>query len=79
MRKIREILRLRADGKSQRLIALSVGIGQSTVGDTLTRARLAVDHLRDPEVRTPEKWPAQARAYLHAAARLQREDSGLRP
>ena len=41
MRKIREILRLRAAGKSQHLIALSVGIGQSTVGDCLTRARLA--------------------------------------
>ena len=40
MRKIREILRLRAAGKSQHLIALSVGIGQSTVGDYLTRARL---------------------------------------
>ena len=37
MRKIREILRLRAAGKSQH----SVGIGQSTVGDYLTRARLA--------------------------------------
>ena len=37
----REILRLRAAGKSQHLIALSVGIGQSTVGDYLTRARLA--------------------------------------
>ena len=32
MRKIREILRLRAAGKSQHLIALSVGVGQSTVG-----------------------------------------------
>ena len=41
MRKLREILRLRAAGKSQRQIGLSVGIGQSTVGDALTRARLA--------------------------------------
>ena len=41
MRKIREILRLRGAGKSQHLVALSVGIGQSTVGDYLTRARLA--------------------------------------
>ena len=41
MRKIREILRLRAAGKSHRQIGLSVGIGQSTVGDYLTRARLA--------------------------------------
>lgn len=41
MRKLREVLRLRAAGKSQRQIGLSVGIGQSTVGDALTRARLA--------------------------------------
>lgn len=41
MRKIREVLRLRAAGRSQRVIAQSVGIGQSTVGDYLTRARLA--------------------------------------
>ena len=41
MRKIREILRLRAAGRSQRVIAHSVGIGQSTVGDCLTRARMA--------------------------------------
>ncbi len=41
MRKIREVLRLSAAGRSQRLIAQSVGIGQSTVGDCLTRARLS--------------------------------------
>jgi transposase len=41
MRKIREVLRLHAAGRSQRQIAASVGIGQSTVGDYLTRARLA--------------------------------------
>ncbi len=41
MRKIREVLRLRATGHSQRIIAQSVGIGQSTVGDCLTRARLS--------------------------------------
>ncbi len=40
MRKIREVLRLRAKGHSQRIIAQSVCIGQSTVGDCLTRARL---------------------------------------
>ncbi len=40
MRKIREVLRLRASGHSQRMIAQSIGIGQSTVGDCLTRARL---------------------------------------
>jgi len=41
MRKIREVLRLFAAGRSQRLIAQSVGIGQSTVGDYLNRARIA--------------------------------------
>lgn len=41
MRKIREVLRLRAAGQSQHKIAHSVGIGQSTVGDYLTRARRA--------------------------------------
>src|SRR5699024_7739444 len=41
MRKIREVLRLFAAGRSQRIIAQSVGIGQSTVGDYLNRARLA--------------------------------------
>ncbi len=41
MRKIREVLRLHAAGRSQRQIAASVGVGQSTVGDYLTRTRLA--------------------------------------
>lgn len=41
MRKIREVLRLRAAGHGQRAIARSVGIGQSTVGDCLQRARRA--------------------------------------
>lgn len=41
MRKIREVLRLSAAGRSQRLIAQSVGMGQSTVGDYLNRARLS--------------------------------------
>jgi transposase len=46
MRNIREVLRLAAAGKSQRQIAASVGIGQSTVGDCLTRAaRAGVDAL----------------------------------
>jgi aminoglycoside phosphotransferase family enzyme len=49
------------------------------VNRCLTRARLAVDHLRDPEVRTPEKWPAQARTYLIAAARLEKENGFPRP
>ncbi len=41
MRKIREVLRLCSAGKSQQQIAASVGIGQSTVSDYLTRARRA--------------------------------------
>ena len=32
------------------------------------RARLAVAHLFEKDVRTPEKWPAQARAYLRLVA-----------
>lgn len=31
------------------------------------RARLSIEHLRDPEPRTPEHWPGQARAYLTLA------------
>lgn len=33
------------------------------------RARLAIAHLLDPQVRTPEKWPHLTRAYLELAAR----------
>jgi len=36
----------------------------------LTRARLAIDHLRDAEVRTPAKWPARARLYQGVASEL---------
>lgn len=36
----------------------------------VTRARLALDHLRDPSPATPEKWPARARQYLTEAVRL---------
>jgi uncharacterized protein len=32
------------------------------------RARLAIAHLLEPNPRTPEKWPKQARAYLAIAA-----------
>jgi uncharacterized protein len=34
----------------------------------MLRARLAIAHLLEPEPRTPEKWPALARAYLRLAA-----------
>ncbi|MCU0904137.1 MAG: hypothetical protein MUE83_09710 [Tabrizicola sp.] len=36
----------------------------------VTRARLAIDHLRDPDPPTPAKWPARARDYLTEAMRL---------
>jgi uncharacterized protein len=38
----------------------------------ITRARLALDHLRDPNPRTPARWPARAHAYLTEATRLSR-------
>ena len=38
MRKIRDVLRLREGGLSLRQIAKSLGLGRSTVGDTLSRA-----------------------------------------
>jgi transposase len=41
MRKIREALRLKAQGLSQRKIATSLGVARSTVGDHLARAELA--------------------------------------
>jgi uncharacterized protein len=33
------------------------------------RARLSIEHLRDPAPQTPERWPHQARAYLRVARR----------
>lgn len=36
----------------------------------LTRARLAIDHLRDTHVRMPAKWPARTRMYLAMARAL---------
>ncbi len=41
MRKIRDVLRLDADGLSQRMIALSLQIGRTTVRDYLMRTQLA--------------------------------------
>jgi aminoglycoside phosphotransferase family enzyme len=35
----------------------------------MLRARLSIAHLLEPDGRTPEKWPRQARAYLAIAAR----------
>ena len=42
----------------------------------VTRARLALDHLRDPSPATPEKWPVRARQYLTEAIRLSRQTPG---
>jgi aminoglycoside phosphotransferase family enzyme len=43
------------------------------------RARLAVAHLFEKDVRTPDKWPAQARAYLRLVlADARRLDALLR-
>jgi hypothetical protein len=39
MRKIRDVLRLSAEGLSERRIGASLGIGHSGVGDTIRRAR----------------------------------------
>lgn len=36
----------------------------------VTRARLSLDHLRDTDPRTPDKWPARARDYLTEVVRL---------
>ena len=41
MRKIRDALRLRADGLSVRAIGVSLGVGRSTAGDYLKRAETA--------------------------------------
>jgi aminoglycoside phosphotransferase family enzyme len=42
------------------------------------RARLAIAHLLEPDPRTPEKWPRQARAYLAIALRdAQRLEAAL--
>ena len=41
MRKIRDVLRLNAEGLSNRKIAVSLGIGRTTIGDTVRRAKLA--------------------------------------
>lgn len=40
------------------------------VNRCLTSARLAIDHMRDANPRTPKKWPAQAQRYLAAAHAL---------
>ena len=41
MRKISDVLRLHAGGLSKRLIAVSLNIGRTAVGDYINRARRA--------------------------------------
>src|SRR5437868_11211174 len=41
MRKIRDVLRLRAGGMSKRMIAASLSVGVTTAGETIRRARRA--------------------------------------
>jgi DNA-binding NarL/FixJ family response regulator len=41
MRKVREVLRLKHQGRSRAEIAASVGIGETTVGDYVARASAA--------------------------------------
>lgn len=43
----------------------------------LIRARLAVLHLEDAQIRQPEKWPAETRARLDTAERFARHCSAL--
>ena len=40
------------------------------VNRCLARARLAIDHLREADMRTPRKWPRQARSLLTQAGHL---------
>ena len=44
----------------------------------VTRARLALDHLRDPSPPNPEKWPARARRYLTQALHMSEIAAGRR-
>jgi len=65
MRKIRDVLRLRAGGMSQRKIAASLSIGVTTAGDSIRRARRAglswplAEKLSDEELERLLYPPAQ--------------------
>ena len=48
------------------------------VNRCLARARLAIDHMRDPDMRTPWKWPRQARSLLALAGHLLAETPAAR-
>ena len=79
-----ECERLGAGESGMRVAArVFAGLGEDAVQDLFSfyrcyratmRARLAIAHLLEPNPRTPEKWPAQAKAYLAIAAR---EAAGL--
>ena len=50
------------------------------VARCLTQARLAIDHLRDPNPRTPAKWAPRARNFLDmACAVMAADDAALDP
>lgn len=67
VRKIREVLRLKADGYSDRQIALAIGSARSTVQECLRRARdAAVSWPLPPEI---DEAVLQARLYRRAVPR----------
>ncbi len=47
------------------------------VARALTRARLALAHLLDPQPRDPDRWPVVAAGYLESAAALLDQDAAL--
>jgi uncharacterized protein len=59
----RKMMRALADGRCDELFVFY------RCHRAMLRARLAIAHLLEPEPRTPEKWPALARAYLRLAGR----------
>ena len=69
MRKVKEVLRLHAQGYSQQHIARSCGIGRSTVGEHLARARKAglswplPETLSDAQIEQQLFTPATARKF----------------
>ena len=77
MRKIRDVLRLSAAGMSRRKIAASLGVGATTVGDCLQRARQAGIGWPLPEELTDEAL--EARLFPASAALAEIEVRRPRP
>jgi len=63
------------DGLSERLGDRPSGllIAFYTCHRAAMRARLSIEHMRDPNPRTPERWPRQAREYLDLACATLRD------